>query len=168
MICFWKSSRIGSILKNPAAASPWAGESRPCKPGFNRELLKRLTETGIHTALDTCGMCSRETLERLLPYSDLLLFDLKETDPQKHRRFTGSGNEKILQNLIRVARWMKSNDRPKKLWIRTPIIPDATATSENIREIGKFICDPPGWSGGTMGTVRLQQSLQRQVSSSGS
>ena len=106
---------------------------------FNRELLKRLKESGIHTALDTCGMCSRKALEGLLPYLDLLLFDLKEIDPQKHRRFTGTTNEKILENLIYVRDWMQSNGRPKQLWIRTPIIPDATATGENIRGIGKFI-----------------------------
>ncbi len=106
---------------------------------FNRELLTRLKESGIHTALDTCGMCSRKALEGLLPYLDLLLFDLKEIDPQKHRRFTGTTNEKILENLIYVRDWMRSNGRPKQLWIRTPIIPDATATGENIRGIGKFI-----------------------------
>ena len=107
--------------------------------GFNRELLRKLTERGIHTALDTCGMCSRKALEELLPYSDLLLFDLKEMDPEKHRKFTGTTNEKILQNLIFLRDWMQSNDRPGQLWIRTPIIPDATAGSENIRGIGRFI-----------------------------
>ena len=106
---------------------------------FNRELLKKLKERGIHTALDTCGMCSRKALERLMPYSDLLLFDLKEIDPQEHRRVTGTTNEKILDNLIYVCDSMQSNSRPSQLWIRTPIIPDATATNENIRGIGKFI-----------------------------
>ena len=106
---------------------------------FNRDFLKKLKENGIHTALDTCGMCSRQSLEELLPYSDLLLFDLKEIDPQKHRRFTGTTNEKILENLIFVRNRMQSNSRPNQLWIRTPIIPNATATDENIRGIGKFI-----------------------------
>jgi len=57
---------------------------------FCRELLKMLKKLGIHTALDTCGMCSRDALQKLLPYSDLVLFDVKEIDPQKHRIFTGS------------------------------------------------------------------------------
>jgi len=106
---------------------------------FNRELLKRFWENGTHTALDTCGMCSRDALEGLLPYSDLVLFDLKEIDPPRHRRFTGTTNEKILENLICVRDGMQSNGRPAQLWIRTPIIPDATATDENIRGIGTFI-----------------------------
>ena len=116
-----------------------SGGEPTMQAGFNRELLKRLTENGIHTALDTCGMCSRDALEGLLPYADLLLFDLKEMNPLKHQKFTGANNEKILENLLHVRDWMQSQERPSQLWIRTPIIPDTTATSENIREIGKFI-----------------------------
>ncbi len=102
-------------------------------------LMKKLKEAGIRTALDTCGMCSPEALEGLLPHTDLLLFDLKEIDPEKHKRFTGVSNDRILKNLTRVGDFMQSNGHPMKLWIRTPIIPDATVTDENIRGIGKFI-----------------------------
>ncbi|MFO7598921.1 MAG: glycyl-radical enzyme activating protein [Candidatus Desulfacyla sp.] len=108
---------------------------------FNREFLKRLKAEGIHTALDTCGMCSRKVLEGLLPYLDLLLFDLKEMDAEKHRRFTGATHERILENLLCVRDWMRSKGHPGQLWIRTPIIPDATATDENIRGIGGFIAE---------------------------
>jgi len=106
---------------------------------FCRELLKKLKELGIHTAVDTCGMCSRDALQEILPYSDLVLFDVKEIDPQKHRIFAGSTNIKILDNLLLVRDSMQTGDRPKELWIRTPIIPNATATGENVRGIGKFI-----------------------------
>jgi len=106
---------------------------------FSRQLLAKLKAGDIHTALDTCGMCSWDALENLLPHLDLLLFDLKEIDPQKHERFTGSTNERILSNLAGVRQHMQSQGRPAELWIRTPIIPDATATEENIRGIGRFI-----------------------------
>jgi pyruvate formate lyase activating enzyme len=106
---------------------------------FNRVLLLKLKDLGLHTALDTCGQCSKGALEKLLPHSDLVLFDLKEIDPQKHREFTGSPNDKILANLLFVRDRMKADGRPSELWIRTPIIPDATATEENVRGIGKFI-----------------------------
>jgi pyruvate formate lyase activating enzyme len=106
---------------------------------FNGRLLLKLKDLGIHTALDTCGMCSRDALEKLLPYSDLVLFDLKEIDPHKHREFTGSSNNKILDNLLFVRDHMNSDDRPGELWIRTPIIPNTTATAENVRGIGKFL-----------------------------
>jgi pyruvate formate lyase activating enzyme len=106
---------------------------------FSKKLLKNLKEIDIHTAVDTCGMCARSALAELLPYTDLLLFDLKEIDPQKHQKFTGSTNEKILNNLIGVRDLMQSTGLPVDLWIRTPIIPNATATEENIRGIGRFI-----------------------------
>jgi pyruvate formate lyase activating enzyme len=106
---------------------------------FNREFLIKLKELGIHTALDTCGMCTRDALQKLLPYSDLVLFDLKEIDSQKHQKFTGSTNDKVLENLLFVRDCMQSEARPEELWIRTPIIPNATATGENVRGIGRFI-----------------------------
>jgi len=106
---------------------------------FNKALLFKLKDLGLHTALDTCGMCSKGALEELLPVSDLVLFDLKEIDPHKHREFTGSPNSKILDNLLFVRDHMKSGGGPGELWIRTPIIPDATATAENVRGIGRFL-----------------------------
>lgn len=106
---------------------------------FNREFLKKLQALGIHTAVDTCGMCSGQALQDLLPHADLILFDVKEINPQKHREFTGRSNVKILENLLRVRDRMQSEGRPKELWIRTPIIPKATATEENVRGIGRFL-----------------------------
>ena len=129
-----------SIYFEKSGGGVTLGGGEPTLQGlFNLELLKKLKASGIHTALDTCGMCSRKALKELLPYTDLLLFDLKEINQQEHRRVTGTTNEKILENLIFMRDWMQSNSRPTQLWIRTPIIPDATATSENIRGIGKFI-----------------------------
>jgi len=106
---------------------------------FSGQLLKRLKAGGLHTALDTCGMCARNVLEDLLPHTDLLLFDIKEIDPQKHRKFTGGTNERIFENLLCVRDWMQSRGSPGQLWIRTPVVPHATADAENIRGIGKFI-----------------------------
>ena len=101
--------------------------------------LHALKERGIHTALDTCGVYAPEALDALLPETDLLLYDLKESNSNKHRRFTGSGNEKVLANLIRVRDRMEAGEGPKKLWIRTPVIPDTTAAQENIMGIGRFL-----------------------------
>ena len=109
------------------------------QPNFSRDFLKDLKNRGIHTAIDTCGMCSCDALQQLLPYSDLVLFDLKEIDPQKHEMLTGSSNRQILENLLFVGNSIQTGRLPKELWIRTPIIPDATATEENVRGIGRYI-----------------------------
>ena len=100
------------------------------------ELLQLLKAEGVQTAVDTCGMLFTEQLERALPYTDILLYDLKLMNDADHERWTGRGNTMILRNLGVAALWAKGNGR---LWIRTPIIPGATDSVENIRAIGERI-----------------------------
>ena len=100
------------------------------------ELLRLLKAAGIQTAVDTCGMVFAEQLEAALSYTDILLYDLKIMNDTDHQRWTGRGNAMILRNLGMAARWAKGSGR---LWIRTPIIPGATDSEENIRAIGKRI-----------------------------
>jgi pyruvate formate lyase activating enzyme len=106
---------------------------------FATDFLMGLRQAGIQTALDTCGLCSRDVLDAVLPHTDMVLYDIKEIEPDRHRRFTGSPNEHILGNLIYVSEHMRTHARPEHLWIRTPIIPGATAREDNIRGIGEFI-----------------------------
>jgi pyruvate formate lyase activating enzyme len=106
---------------------------------FCLSLLKELKAMRIQTALDTCGQLSESALAGLLPYVDILLFDIKEIDAERHKKFTGAGNEKILANAIFAANYRKTHLTPRTFWIRTPVIPGATDTAENIRGIGDFI-----------------------------
>ncbi len=106
---------------------------------FVSALLKRIRAQGLHTAIDTCGLCSTKALDRLLPYANLVLFDLKEIDAQKHLAFTGSDNRIILENLVYVSDYIDTHLYPEALWIRTPLIPGATDTEENINGIGAWI-----------------------------
>lgn len=112
--------------------------------GFAEHLLKALREKGVHTALDTCGQTPWETMESLLPYADLVLYDLKEMDPDRHRVFTGVSNARVLENLAGLGAFMRKHGGPRELWIRTPLIPGCTATAENLRGIGSFIRDTLG------------------------
>ena len=106
---------------------------------FVLEFLKECKNNGISTALDTCGYASRSVYEKLLPYVDLVLLDIKEIDPAKHKEFTGIGNDLILENAIWISEYLKENN--KLIWIRTPLIPKFTAIRENIEGIGKFIVE---------------------------
>jgi len=106
---------------------------------FTEALLRGLKAEGIATALDTCGLCSADTLDRLLPFSDLVLYDLKLYAAELHRQFTGSPNQRILDNLLHLQA-MQSR-LPFRLWIRTPLIPGATATAENLTALGGFLSD---------------------------
>ncbi len=106
---------------------------------FVAAFLSGCREKGLHTAIDTCGHYSRKALDAILPHVDMVLFDLKEIDPERHKAFTGHGHERIHQSLCFIAEWMKTHPLPRELWIRTPIVPGATDTRENIRGIGRFI-----------------------------
>jgi len=104
---------------------------------FLLDFLKMCKENGISTALDTCGYASKNTYEKLLPFVDLILLDIKEINSERHEKHTGVPNTLILENAIWISDYVKENN--KKLWIRTPIIPNYTATEENIKGIGDFI-----------------------------
>lgn len=104
---------------------------------FILDFLKKCKENGISTALDTCGYASKKIYEKLLSHVDLILLDIKEINSDKHKEFTGVSNDLILENAIWISNYVKDNG--KKLWVRTPIIPNYTATEENIKGIGEFI-----------------------------
>jgi pyruvate formate lyase activating enzyme len=111
------------------------------QPDFTEALLRALKEQGISTALDTCGLCSARSLDRLLPYTDLVLFDLKFLDPALHAEFTGVSNVQILENLEHIRDYMHSQARPIGLWIRTPLIPGATVSDGNLSAIGRHLAE---------------------------
>ena len=106
---------------------------------FTEALLRGLKAEGIATALDTCGLCSPATLDRLLPFIDLVLYDLKLYDDDLHRQFTGSSNRLILDNLLHLLDMQHSHTWPFKLWIRTPLIPGITATRDNLTALGYYL-----------------------------
>jgi pyruvate formate lyase activating enzyme len=109
------------------------------QPDFSAALLQTIKEVGMNTAIDTCGLCSISALDKVLPYTDVVLFDLKEMDAEKHRAFTGQNNQRILGNLLYIGDYMVNAAPEKILWIRTPLIPGATETRDNIASIGAFI-----------------------------
>jgi pyruvate formate lyase activating enzyme len=94
----------------------------------------RLIRTaGLHLALDTCGVSAWKHYESVLPLVDLVLYDLKLCDGDRHRASTGADNYHILENARRIAA------AGVPMWIRTPVIPGYTADSANIAAIGDFI-----------------------------
>ncbi len=86
-------------------------------PDFCAALLRRCREAGIHTAVDTCGAVPRESLDAVIPYTDIFLYDIKAVDEATHRRLTGATNALILDNL----RYLDSRGCP--LEIRVPYVP---------------------------------------------
>lgn len=102
---------------------------------FAVELAKGLKEEGIHVALDTCGYCSEKVLRDILPHVDMILYDLKVMDPNKHEEYTGVPLDVVLTNARIIA------ESKKPVWIRTPVIPEHTDDEDNIRAIARFILE---------------------------
>jgi len=102
---------------------------------FAIQVASGLQKNDVHVALDTCGYCSEMNFKRVLSHVDLVLYDLKIMDPQRHEEDTGVPLERVLSNALVLA---KSG---KPVWIRTPVIPGHTDDEENIRAISRFIVD---------------------------
>ncbi len=108
---------------------------------FVAALFKRLRNVGVYTALDTCGVCRPEALAKILPHTDLVLYDLKLMDDARHRETTGQGNQRILQNLLDLADGIRKGGSQTRLWIRTPLIPGVTTAAANLQALGGFLHD---------------------------
>ena len=99
------------------------------QPEFAEGILRQCRARGIHTALET-NLAYPESIRKVLcAEADLVMADLKQMDPGKHREGTGCGNRQILENLRRM-------DRP--LILRTPLIPGFNDDTESIRRIAEF------------------------------
>ncbi|MEW6326868.1 MAG: glycyl-radical enzyme activating protein [Thermodesulfobacteriota bacterium] len=105
-------------------------------------VLKVLKDSGIHTAIQTNGFFAwYEFEEKILPYVDLIMFDVKLADAYKHREYTGQGNEPILANLesLLSKTGRGGAERAKTVLPRIPLIPGFTATVENLRSISDLL-----------------------------
>ena len=107
------------------------------QPDFALSLLSRLKEEGLHTAIETHGGFSPEICKALIKVTDQFLVDLKHMDSQKHKQYTGIGNERVLDNLKQLA--------AHGLIIRIPVIPGFNDDNENMERSASFakeLCVP--------------------------
>ena len=104
---------------------------------FLLALLQACKEKEIHTAVDTCGFATWETLGSIREHVNLFLYDLKLMDDAKHRKFTGVSNELILRNLQMLS------TRGHNITLRVPIIPGINDDDENICQTAAFAAALP-------------------------
>ena len=102
---------------------------------FLAEILKKCKENGINTAVDTAGNVPWDYFEKILPYTDLFLYDIKAVDSEIHKNFTGVSNNLILNNLTGLFA------RTANIRIRIPIIPGVNDTTAETRNIKKFLSE---------------------------
>ena len=104
---------------------------------FLLALLQACKEQEIHTAVDTSGAVSWEILERIRPYVDLFLYDIKLMDDGRHQKYTGISNQLILDNLYALSA------AEQAINLRLAIIPGINDQEENIRQTGAFAAALP-------------------------
>ncbi|MGN1120282.1 MAG: pyruvate formate-lyase-activating protein [Oscillospiraceae bacterium] len=106
---------------------------------FLIELFKKAKAEGINTCIDTAGQpFTREEpffskFEELMKYTDLLLLDIKEIDPEQHKIVTGHDNA----NILNLARYL--SDIGKPIWIRHVLVPGLTDRDDDLDKLGEFI-----------------------------
>ncbi|MBQ8525151.1 MAG: glycyl-radical enzyme activating protein [Clostridia bacterium] len=101
---------------------------------FLEEILKMCKEAGIHTAVDTAGNVPWESFEKILPYTDMFLYDIKAVSENLHIEGTSVSNKTILSNLKQL-----SDNGKAEIVIRIPIIPDFNTHTGEIRKIADFL-----------------------------
>ena len=106
---------------------------------FVIELFKKAKELGINTCIDTAGnpFTKEEpffsNFEELMKYTDLLLLDLKEINPTRHKDLTGFDNS----NIIEMAKYLSEINKP--VWIRHVLVPEHSDFDEDLDALGDFI-----------------------------
>ena len=98
---------------------------------FTFELLRLAKENNIHTCIETCGYTKTTQILSILPYTDLVLFDYKESDEDKHKEYTGVLNDLIIKNLQAI------DTAGAKIILRCPIVPGYNDRDEHFTAIAE-------------------------------
>lgn len=103
------------------------------QPDFVASILQCCKAEGIHTVIETALFVPWENIQKIIPYTDMFFADFKIPDSQKHRAYTGQGNELILENLRRL-----SSLHPN-ITLRIPLIPGVNDSMEDMNAFGRII-----------------------------
>lgn len=104
---------------------------------FLETLLKVCKERGLHTCVDTAGNVPFALFERVLPFTDLFLYDIKAVSPEKHLAWTGADNAQLLSNFKQLYAL------GVKILVRVPVIPERNGDMEEMRKIAEFLAGYP-------------------------
>ena len=121
------------LLRNRALLQgvSFTGGEALLQPDFVLETISLLN--GLHCLVETCGHVPSRDFRRVCAALDMVYFDVKLADSQQHRRYTGQGNELILENLA----WLKREGPP--FVARVPLIPGVNDAEAEIVSIAAFL-----------------------------
>ncbi len=117
---------------NSGGGVTFSGGEPLTHPEFLLKLAKACHEEKIHTAIESCGYAEFEKFAPALEYIDFIFMDLKEIDPEIHKKLTGQSNQVILNNIRSIS------DMGKSIYLRVPVIPGCNDRKENLTGIAEF------------------------------
>ena len=132
------------ILDESGGGITISGGEPLAQPSFVAALVAELRAESlkpIHIAIETSGYAPADDFERITSMVDLTLMDIKHTDPRIHEKYTGVGNELILENFMRLCA------SGKKFYLRIPLIPGVNDTVENMGNTAKLVNSARGLEG---------------------
>lgn len=109
------------------------GEVMSMDMDFILAMAKELKRQDVTLTIDTCGYVPYERFEKLLPYVNTFLYDVKVMDPELHKKYMGTDNKLILENLIRLSQ------DGARIYIRIPTIKEVNGNEENMKETIAFL-----------------------------
>lgn len=120
-----------------AGGATLSGGEPLAQPAFAAEIFRLCRREGIHTALDTAGCRIDEAVENVLDSTDLVILDIKHTNPEKHRKLTGGELAVTLAFLDRLTQ------RKLETWVRQVVVPGWTDTAEDICSLAQLLRGRP-------------------------
>jgi pyruvate formate lyase activating enzyme len=120
------------FYQNSGGGITASGGEPTYQPEFLWHLFNRSQQAAIHTCMDTTGFVKTKVLQNILERTDLVLYDIKHMDPEKHKEYTGVDNSLILENARVVA-------AARPMIVRVPLIPGHNDTEENLSALVKFM-----------------------------
>ncbi|NMC79127.1 MAG: glycyl-radical enzyme activating protein [Chloroflexi bacterium] len=124
--------RDASYYRRSGGGVTLSGGEPLAQPDFSLAFLKACYEHNIHTAMETTGAVAWELYEKVLPFVDVFLYDIKHMDSEAHRRLTGVPNERILENARRLSR------SRAQIILRLPLIPGLNTGTENLEATARL------------------------------
>ena len=109
------------------------GEVMSMDMDFILAMAKELKRQDVTLTIDTCGYVPYERFEKILPYVNTFLYDVKVMDPELHKKYMGTDNKLILENLVRLSQ------DGARIYIRIPTIKEVNGNEENMKETIAFL-----------------------------
>ncbi len=119
--------------KNSGGGMTLSGGEALVQKDFAVEILKKAKVNGISTALDTAGNLPWDFYKQALPYTDLVLLDIKVTDNATHEKYMGVGNQLILENGLKFSK------EPVDIYVRIPVVKDVNDSKENMERTAEYL-----------------------------